>query len=50
MKRMIALYKKGDIPYSVLKEHANILTIGGSETTATLLAGIANSAPSVPSS
>ncbi|RAQ59864.1 hypothetical protein AFCA_011456 [Aspergillus flavus] len=39
MKRMIALYKKGDIPYSVLKEHANILTIGGSETTATLLAG-----------
>lgn len=39
MKRIVALYKKGDIPYPVLKEHANILTIGGSETVATLLAG-----------
>ncbi|EOD53177.1 putative cytochrome p450 monooxygenase protein [Neofusicoccum parvum UCRNP2] len=39
VNRMIAAYKNGEVPYDVLKEHASILTIGGSETTATLLAG-----------
>ncbi|UKZ77543.1 hypothetical protein TrVFT333_005266 [Trichoderma virens FT-333] len=39
LQRMIEIYKAGNLDFPTLSEHASLLTIGGSETTATLLAG-----------
>ena len=38
-ERMIDTYKKGNLSFPTLWEHASLLTIGGSDTSATLLAG-----------
>ncbi|KAK5999320.1 hypothetical protein QM012_005595 [Aureobasidium pullulans] len=39
LQRMVALHEGGELSFGTLWEHASLLTIGGSETTATLLAG-----------
>ena len=39
LKRMVEVYNSNDLSFGTLWEHASLLTIGGSETTATLLAG-----------
>ncbi|KAI1420447.1 cytochrome P450 monooxygenase [Xylaria sp. FL1777] len=39
LQRLVELHKTDEVDFGTLSEHASLLTIGGSETTATLLAG-----------